>query len=258
MPPGPPEPYPRKASVPRPIAHGMAETTERDGWILNGGGKDGRVRAMNLEVFINQSPFFKGLAEGPRRELAAICRERRVPRRSYLFHEGEPGDGMFLLAQGNMQLHKNTEDGREVVIRVVKPGEVFAEVVLFEKERYPVSARAVADSTVLFFPRAGIHRLLAEEGFRNGFIAMLMAKQRYLAGRIQELTTKDVQYRFFSFLRSHYGERERYRVALSKKDIAAAIGTTPESLSRLIQRLHDEGAIEWKGNDLRVMRDGDE
>jgi len=208
---------------------------------------------MEIEPFINQSPFFKGLAEVPRRELSAICDVRPVKKRSYLFHEGEPGGSMFLLAEGNMQLHKNTEDGREVVIRIVKPGEVFAEVVLFEQERYPVSARAVADSSVLVFPKAGIHRLLAEEGFRNGFIAMLMAKQRYLARRIQELSTKDVEYRFFAFLSSHYGEKETLHIPLSKKDIAAAIGTTPESLSRLILRLHEEKTIDWQGKQLRIL-----
>jgi len=208
---------------------------------------------MDIELFINQAPFFKGLSDGHRRELAAIGNLRSVKKRDYLFHEGERGSSMFLLVDGNIQLHKNTEDGREVVIRVIKPGEVFAEVVLFEKERYPVSARAVTHTKTLAFPREGIHRLLAEEGFRNDFIAMLMAKQRYLAERIQELTTKDVEQRFFTFLRSQYGEKETIHTPLSKKDIAAAIGTTPESLSRLIQRLHEDKIIDWQGKEIRIL-----
>ena len=210
---------------------------------------------MKIEPYINQSPFFKGLSEGHRSELADIGNIRELKKRDYLFHEGEKGGSMFLLADGNLQLHKNTEDGREVVIRVVKPGDVFAEVVLFEKERYPVSARAVTAATVLSFPKAGIHRLLAEEGFRNDFIAMLMAKQRYLAERIQELTTKDVEHRFFTFLRSQYGEKETIHTPLSKKDIAAAIGTTPESLSRLIQRLHEDKIIDWQGKEIHILSD---
>ncbi len=208
---------------------------------------------MKIELYINQSPFFKELSGGHRRELAAICTLKSVKKRDYLFHEGEKGSSMFLLIDGNLQLHKNTADGREVVIRVIKPGEVFAEVVLFEKERYPVSTRAVTGATVLSFPKDGIHRLLAEEGFRNDFIAMLMAKQRYLAERIQELTTKDVEHRFFTFLRSQYGEKETIHTPLSKKDIAAAIGTTPESLSRLILRLHEDEIIDWQGKEIRIL-----
>jgi CRP/FNR family transcriptional regulator len=208
---------------------------------------------MKIELYINEAPFFKGLAEAHRRGLAEICGLKQVKKRDYLFHEGEKGSSMYLLVDGNIQLHKNTEDGREVVIRVIKPGDVFAEVVLFEKERYPVSARAVTHADVLVFPREGIHRLLAEEGFRNDFIALLMAKQRYLAERIQELTTKDVEHRFFTFLRSQYGEREVIHTPLSKKDIAAAIGTTPESLSRLILRLHEDEIIDWQGREIRIL-----
>ena len=208
---------------------------------------------MKIEPYIKQSPFFKGLSEERHQELAAIGNVKAVKKRDYLFHEGEKGSSMFLLVGGNIQLHKNTEDGREVVIRMIKPGDVFAEVVLFEKERYPVSARAVTNADVLVFPRDGIHRLLAEEGFRNDFITMLMAKQRYLAERIQELSTKDVEHRFFTFLRSQYGEKETIHTPLSKKDIAAAIGTTPESLSRLILRLHDDKIIDWQGREIRIL-----
>jgi CRP/FNR family transcriptional regulator len=208
---------------------------------------------MKIEPYINESPFFKGLSGDHHRELAAICMLKPVKKRDYLFHEGEKGNSMFLLVDGNIQLHKNTEDGREVVIRVINPGDIFAEVVLFEKERYPVSARAVTNAQVLVFPREGIHRLLAEESFRNDFIALLMAKQRYLAERIQELTTKDVEHRFFTFLRAQYGEKELIHTPLSKKDIAAAIGTTPESLSRLIQRLHEDKIIEWQGKEIRIL-----
>ncbi|HEY5621775.1 MAG TPA: Crp/Fnr family transcriptional regulator [Pontiella sp.] len=210
---------------------------------------------MNIEQLLENTVFFKGLSEVHRRELADICTIRAVKKRDYLFHEGEKGSSMFLLIGGNVQLHKNSEDGREVVIRVVRPGEVFAEVVLFEKECYPVSARAVTSADVLVFPREGIHRRLAEESFRNDFIALLLARQRYLAERIQELTTKDVEHRFFAFLRSQYGKKELIRTPLSKKDIAAAIGTTPESLSRLIQRLSDEEIIDWKGREIRILAD---
>jgi CRP/FNR family transcriptional regulator len=208
---------------------------------------------MNIQLLINNSSFFKGLSEEHRSELVRICTLMTVEKRTYLFHEGEEGSSMFLLTGGNIQLHKNTEDGREVVIRMINPGDVFAEVVLFEKERYPVSARAVTNADVLVFPKDGIHRLLAEESFRNDFIALLMAKQRYLAERIQELTTKDVEHRFFTFLRSQYGEKELIKTPLSKKDIAAAIGTTPESLSRLILRLTEDEIIKWKGKEIQIL-----
>ncbi|MDF7808930.1 Crp/Fnr family transcriptional regulator [Pontiellaceae bacterium B12219] len=208
---------------------------------------------MDITKLLNNTSFFKGLSEEHREGLSAICSAEKLKKREYLFHEGEKGNNMFLLLDGNIQLHKNTEDGREVVIRVVKPGEIFAEVVLFERDRFPVSARAVTNAEVLLFPKNGIDRLLAEKGFRNDFIGLLMAKQRYLTERIQELTTKDVECRFFTFLRAQYGEKKLIHTPLSKKDIAAAIGTTPESLSRLILRLTEDEIIDWKGKDISIL-----
>lgn len=208
---------------------------------------------MDIGRYIGESPFFKGLSEQHYQELARVSRLKRVKKREYLFHEGEHGVSMFMLVDGHIQLHKNNEDGREVVIRMVKPGEVFAEVVLFERDRYPVSARAVTQAELLLFPRKGIQRLLSQEHFRNGFISLLMNKQRYLTERIQELTTRDIEYRLFTFLRSQYGERSTIHIPISKKDVAAAIGTTPESLSRLIQRLQEERVMEWKGRDIRFL-----
>lgn len=212
-----------------------------------------KVSGMDIELLIKNASFFKGLNDEHHGELARICTLKKIKKREYLFHEGETGKSMFLLIDGNVQLHKNTEDGREVVIRVVKPGEIFAEVVLFEADCFPVSARAVTPVDVLVFPKDGIHRLLAEEHFRSDFIAQLMMKQRYLTERIQELTTKDVEYRFFTFLRDQYGEKELIHTPLSKKDIAAGIGTTPESLSRLILRLTEDEIIDWKGKEIRIL-----
>jgi CRP-like cAMP-binding protein len=77
-----------------------------------------------------------------------------------------------------------------------------------------------------------------------------MRKQRYLADRILYLTGHDVEERFFLFLGEQFGRRDKYRIRLSKKDIAAAIGTIPETLSRLLLRLREEEKIRWEGENL--------
>ena len=108
---------------------------------------------------------------------------------------------VHLLVSGRVQVHKTTPDGREVVIKVLAPGEVFAEVILFEIERYPATATAIAESLVLRVAKRDFHRLLDQPGFRNDFIVMLMQKQRYLAERIGQVTSQSVEERFFAFLR---------------------------------------------------------
>ena len=63
---------------------------------------------------------------------------------------------------------------------------------------------------------------------------------------------RDVEDRFFDFLEEHYGRREDYRIPLTKKDVAAAIGTIPETFSRLLLRLKEQGTGSWEGERLRL------
>jgi CRP/FNR family cyclic AMP-dependent transcriptional regulator len=209
---------------------------------------------FDARQLLKSCTFFSGISDGSIRSLAAICIPKRVEKRRHIFMEGEEGDSMYILAQGGVQLHKSAPDGREIVIKTVRPGEIFGEVVLFEVGEYPVTAVALEKSLLLRLPRRQIDCLLAAEGFRRDFIGMLMRKQRYLADRILYLTGHDVGQRFFYFLEEQFGRSELYRISLSKKDIAAAIGTIPETFSRLLLRLKKERTISWEGETLRLVR----
>lgn len=209
---------------------------------------------MNTDPFdlIRNAKFFAGLSEAACRRLSELSRRRTVAKRDLLFMEGSEGHAVYLLTAGSIQLVKTNMDGKETVIKTVKEGELFAEVILFEKSKFPVTAIAVTEAEVIELPRAGFLRLLNEEEFRNDFMAMLMAKQRYLAERIQQLTSMDVEARFVEFLRDHYGEKEKITPEISKKDIASAIGATPETFSRLLQRLEKRGGFKWTGKSIQI------
>lgn len=159
---------------------------------------------------------------------------------------------MFLLMEGAIQLHKAGDEGRDIVIRTVKPGATFGEVVLFEQNRYPVTAVAVTASRVLGLTRRGILRLLDNREFRDDFIAMLMKRQRYLADRVRYLASYDVETRLLLFLRERYGEGDTILSDLPKKDIAAAIGVSPETLSRVIARMTRAEQLSWIARKVTV------
>lgn len=206
----------------------------------------------DLSKLICNAKFFSGLSDDACRRLAELSRKRTIAKRDFLFMEGNEGKAVYLLLSGSIQLVKTNLDGKETVIKTVKPGELFAEVILFEKTRYPVTAAAVTEADVAELPRDGFLKLLDEPDFRNDFMAMLMAKQRYLTERIQQLTSMDAEERFIEFLRDQYGERDTLQIDLPKKDIAAAIGATPETFSRLLQKLEKHGGFSWKGKTIRV------
>lgn len=201
---------------------------------------------MNVRQILDQAGFFEGISRTSKEALSRVCMPVERPKHTTLFHEAEPGEAMYLLARGRISLHKLSPEGREVVIKVIQPGEVFAEAILFEKKHYPVTAVSLTEILVFKMLRRDLLRLLREEDFRNDFIAMLLRKQRYLADKIQQLTSQDVEQRLRAFLLEQYGEREQIQVEINKKQLAAAIGATPETLSRLLQDLSRRKYLTWK------------
>lgn len=199
---------------------------------------------------LSQSDFFGGLSTQAVERMSGLCSIRDIKKKTRLFSERDRGTEVFYVMYGTVCLHKTTADGEDVVIRTVRAGELFAEVVLFEQPVYPVSAVALTDTQVLVIPKHGFLRLLDQPDFRAEFIAMLMRRQRYLADRVQSLAAHDVEERFFRFLREHFGQSTKITPDLSKKDMAAAIGASPETFSRLLKKLQQQGLLQWKGRSL--------
>jgi CRP-like cAMP-binding protein len=201
---------------------------------------------MDIYKILDQARFFDGISRSSKEALTKFCMPVERPKHTVLFREGESSEAMFLLARGRMSLNKLSPEGAETVIKVLKPGEVFAEVTLFEKRLYPVTAVALTDILVFRLLRRDLLDLLRQEDFRNDFIAMLLRKQRYLTDKIQQLTSQDVEQRLRTFLLEQYGQREQIQVEINKKQLAAAIGATPETLSRLLQDLKQRKQLTWK------------
>jgi CRP-like cAMP-binding protein len=210
---------------------------------------------MNVRQILDQAGFFEGISRESKEALSRVCMPLQRPKRSVLFREAEPGEAMFLLARGRISLHKLSPEGREVVIKVIQPGEVFAEVILFEKKYYPGTAVSLTEILAFKLLRRDLRQLLRQEDFRNDFIAMLLRKQRYLADKIQQLTSQDVEQRLRAFLLEQYGKREEIQVEINKKQLASAIGATPETLSRLLQDLSRRKCLTWKQGVIHTAPD---
>ncbi len=207
---------------------------------------------MDVFQVLKKADLFKDMSEERLSMVARRASVRSFNRGDILFLEGSRGTSFFLLAQGGVRLYKTSADGREITVRIIQPAEVFAEVILFENEHYPVNAVTISAGTALEIPREFFLSLLDTADFRNEFIRLLMRKQRFLAERILYLTSYDVEERFFRFIIERYGRKDHYKVDISKKEIASAIGTIPETLSRMILRLKQQRVLTWEGSSLHI------
>jgi CRP-like cAMP-binding protein len=207
---------------------------------------------MDVLQVLKTADLFKEMSDETLSAVARHASVRSFSRGDILFLEGSRGTSFFLLAGGGVRLYKTSADGREITVRIIQPFEVFAEVILFENEHYPVNAAAISAGSTLEIPRVFFLSLLDTADFRNEFIGLLMRKQRFLAERILYLTSYDVEERFFRFIIERFGRKGHYEVDISKKEIASAIGTIPETLSRMILRLKQQGVLTWEGSSLHI------
>jgi CRP/FNR family transcriptional regulator len=209
---------------------------------------------MSVTGTLMKTALFRGLDEDLIERLSSGSRRLEIARGEHLFLEDDEGSDLFVLEEGGVRLYKLSEDGQETTVKLVDPFEAFAEVAFFDDGRYPVSAVAIKYSVAWAISGSTFQTLLEDPGFRGKFISTIIGRLRYLSQRIHYLTAYDVEQRFFRFLLEQYGPVERCRIEMPKKEIAAAIGTIPETLSRLILRLRDRGDIEWKGSTLTFRK----
>ncbi len=202
---------------------------------------------------LKKNDLFRELSLQSIEAIKRICEVREIKNNAYLFTEGDKGESVFLLISGNVELYKTTSDGSKVVVRVIDPGEIFAEVILFENDCYPVNARAVNFSQLYVISKIKFFTLLEREAFRTDFIRILMKKQRYLTEQLVERTRDSVEVRFIKFLEKQYGKRKVYHMTFKQKDIAAAIDTNPETLSRLLFRLKQDNRIRQEGKKIEFL-----
>jgi CRP/FNR family transcriptional regulator len=209
---------------------------------------------MNIEEFLSQTELFKDLSLSLLKIVAAKGKLESFSRNEFIFNEGDEGTTFFIVARGVVRLVKFSPEGKEVTVRFVKPYEIFAEVILLDKTTYPVTAIA-GDETMLFsLHKKAFQDLLSDENFRTGFFAILLKRMLYLADRIVYVSAYDVEERFFRFLIERFGKKEQYKITMPKKEIASAMGTVPETFSRLMMRLKQRGTITWDGDCLTVQK----
>ena len=115
-----------------------------------------------------------------------------------------------------------------------------------------MTAEARFDSEVVEIRKDHVLSLLEDTDFRQAFFAGVMRKLRFLTRLVYVLSSYDVQERLLRFLEGRYGRRHEYETDLSKKKVAAAIATTPETLSRVLKQLEVDDSLVWRHRSIRV------
>ncbi|HET6725753.1 MAG TPA: Crp/Fnr family transcriptional regulator [Gammaproteobacteria bacterium] len=193
--------------------------------------------------------LFAALNEEQREDLLTHTHLRSFKAGQLLFSRNDPAQTFFLLQRGEIKLYRVSAEGQEKVMRLIRPGMSFAESVMFMDEpRYPVHAQGVRAGALLAIESEPYLKIL-RESFDTCRTVMAQMTRRIQAhwDEIEALTLQNSRYRIVHYLLSLVPEGATGAVDVTlpsrKSLIAAQLAVTPETLSRTLHALSDDGLI---------------
>lgn len=214
-------------------------------------------KSSALREFIANIQLWRGLPEDQLDALAQIAIAKTYRKGEVIFAEGDEGRGFFVVKLGRVKVYKLSTDGKEQILHFFGDGEHFAEVPVFDGQCFPASAAAVEKSELLFFPRSAFLALLEQHSTLA--IAMLAVSARHLrrmAQIIENLSLKEVPGRlavYLLYLSERNGKGEEVELDMTKTQLAAFLGTIPETLSRVFAKMSQDGLITLDGSRIKLL-----
>lgn len=198
-----------------------------------------------------------GLDEGGRREVLSGARARRFARREIVFHEGDTGDSIHLVAAGHVGIKISTRRGDVAMVRIVAPGEFFGELALLSEGPRSATAIALDATRTLSVGRKQFNELRrrSPEATEVLITALATEVRRLAAAHIEALympADKRV-FRRVAEAAQVFGSSVPTTVPLTQDEIAQLAGTSRSTANQLLVDARDAGAIELGRGRLVVL-----
>lgn len=204
------------------------------------------------------SPLFKNLAPGDVARVAERCVLRELEKGEVLFREGDDAAAFYVVADGQIKVFKESVDGRELIIKIMRAGDLAGEAAALAGVPYPASAQALDVAAAVEVPRREFVALVKNEpDLALNIIAALSVRLHQISAVLEKLTLKDVPARLASYVleraRAGADGREYVELDVTKTSLAAELGTVPETLSRALRRFADAGLMADEGGRLIIL-----
>ncbi len=212
-----------------------------------------------IENSLLRSRIFAGLPAAEIAEISSFSSVRNLDKGEYLFHEGEPCEGFFLVQRGVINVHRVSAAGKVQVIHVFNSGDAFAEAALISGEGYPASARALTPSAVILIPTTEFVTLLRKRPELSlRMLASMSQHLRLVVALLDDLTLKNAEARCIHWLLKHCpnpyeSAPVEIRLEHPKRIVAAELNITSETLSRTLARLREKLLISTTGKTILVL-----
>lgn len=211
---------------------------------------------------IKSLPLFANMADDALDRLLLRASMRRLPIGEAVFEQGQKATHFFLLLHGRLKVTQVTPEGSQIIVRVVHPGDLFGFAQALQRDDYPGTPVAAAESVVMCWPNE-VWGSIVEQNPQMAVNAMRTIGQRLQEAhtRIREMSTEEVERRVAHAvlrLMDQAGRREddgvRIDFPLTRQDVAEMTGTTLHTVSRLFSAWESQGIVKG-GRQKLLVRD---
>ncbi|MBM3157524.1 MAG: Crp/Fnr family transcriptional regulator [Chloroflexi bacterium] len=189
-------------------------------------------------------PYFSGLSAAELESIKTLVFEIEAERGKLLLLEGETSEALYFVVSGAVKVFKTSPDGKEQILQIMRPGEAFNEVPVFDGGLNLASAQAMG--TVVIY---GIKRSDLETIMRNhskvalNAIRVLSQKLRHVVSLVEDLSFRHVNARVAKILLEYASDGSGVKERLTQQEMAAMAGTAREMIGRSLKELMDGGII---------------
>ena len=190
------------------------------------------------------------------RTLAALTTARRphvTPRRQIIYAEGDEPTRLYYVQAGRVKTTKTTAAGKELITTIYQAGEFFGYQALLERQPHHDSAVAVEDSTLLYIPAEEFTDLLRQPEASQQLIRLLAGREREREQQLVDMAYNSLRRRVADTL-LRLQTPDQPGIQLAREDLAAVVGTAPESLSRTLSEFRQAGLIELTPTSIRLLQ----
>ncbi|OGW49989.1 MAG: hypothetical protein A2Z50_02175 [Nitrospirae bacterium RBG_19FT_COMBO_42_15] len=207
---------------------------------------------MEKKDLIKKIPLFSSLTDDDIDKTAECLKEEVFDKGEYIFMEGDTAEWLCIVKSGEVRIMKHSASGKDIILDLSSPGEIFGGVAVFDKKPYPASAQAMEPQTaVLKLPHKCLFDLIDKyPAMASEAVIYLGSKLRDAHTMMKNLAVEKVERRIASILlklAEKGGEKDEKGITLTmhltRQDIAEMAGTTVETTIRVMSRLKKEGVL---------------
>jgi CRP-like cAMP-binding protein len=219
-------------------------------------------RATRREVML-ASPFFQAMRPEELDAILGFASERRCARGSTIFLKGDPGSSMMAVLSGRVRVGNISQEGKELTLNVIGPGEIFGEIALLDGKPRSADVVAIEDTVLLVVERRHfLPFLLSHASLVERLLVVLCERLRRTSVALEEIALLDLPVRLARLLlkladdygRPLPGGGVRIDLKLSQRDLSSLVASSRESVNKQLRAWREDGTVDLREGHLLLLK----